>query len=191
MTMANPMRSPKLSINVSRKGCPDSYLLLIVQRQTVLDHDDLVAPLQSNKCPSPLFPPPHMSLEMYHGVLPTSHACTMPPPFHFSPQPVRSYRPERHRCGRPKVSDGICRQIWELASSAKTSKRGSSGVQERCRFLFASFQCFTEKQDKEEKAARKQGGGCLLVEQVKGPAFKEAVYRETSASKSSVQNYPT
>ena len=36
-----------------------------------------------------------------------------------------------------------------------------------------------EKQDKEEKAARKQGGGCLLVEQIKGPAFKEAVYRET------------
>ena len=150
---------------------------MIVHQLTVVGHDDVMASVQSNKCPSPLFPP-HPS------------RTTAQPPFHFSQQPVHSCRPE-WRTRPPRICDGIYREIGQAAaSSAKTSKGAEAGFQERCWFLPPSFKYFAQ-QEKEEEAAGNEGGSGLLAEQIWRQGFREAIFCPTSSAKSSIQNPPT
>ena len=157
------------------KRC-DKDLRVIVHRLTVVGQDDVVAPVQSNKCPSPLFPP-HPSSPSYHR-----HLFTFP-----NNQSVRVGQGEARD---PKTCDGVYREIGE-AGWGQTSQGGETGFQESSRLLSPSlFKCFA-KQEKEEEAAGNEGRISILAEQIRGQGFRKAVFCSTSSAKSAFQNSTT
>ena len=85
-------------------------LLLIVHRLTLVGHDDLVAAVQSNKCPSPLFPLTRL---------------VPPPPFHFSQQPVHLCQwPVWRTCELPK-------NLWWALSGDWARRQSGQNKQKR------------------------------------------------------------
>ena len=140
----NQPKSVKFLINILMTRCHKDLLIYIVHRLTVVGQDDVVAPVQSNKCPSPLFPLTRL---------------VPPPPFHFPNNQSICASGQCEQCGQcdarvscPRICDGLYREIGQDANPAKTSKRGEAGVQERSRFHFQSFQYFA-KQEKEEETS--------------------------------------